>query len=135
MGLLMKRRGFKLREHRYPHAVGSKVANPWLINCQNIRGAKDDIVEVSETQDDAKTGGEGAVPPSRPTIEDAEQKEMFELACASDHTDVDQLRLPVSPFDLLSLLQEHKSVIPCHSVYAKNLERCIARLHHTGHDE
>ena len=32
--LLVQRNGFKVREGSFPHAVGSRVPNPWLRNAQ-----------------------------------------------------------------------------------------------------
>ena len=33
-GLLMQRNGYKLRDGKFPHAVGSKIPNPWVLNTQ-----------------------------------------------------------------------------------------------------
>ena len=51
-GLLMQRNGYKLRDGIFPHAVGSKIPNPWTLNTQrrlNMGGAR--MADVAETLD------------------------------------------------------------------------------------
>ena len=135
MALVMKRRGYRLKDGRFPHAVGAPAPNPWLLNSQNrIFSSADQTAEVSDILPDSEDP-DPIVPVGKPTVEEAEQKAIFELACSNDLTEAERNRRPISLFDLMRLMQERKSIIPCHSVYAKNLERCIARLQHCGHDD
>ncbi len=140
MALVMRRRGFRMREGRFPHAVGAPVPNPWLFNSQKRRRREDveEAHEVSEALESAAASDASSdpmAPAPRLTSADAEQRALYEQACAVDDSSVRSRLGPISPFDLLAVMQQRRSLIPCHSVYAINIERVIARLSHSGHDD
>lgn len=105
------------RPPRFPHSVGHPVANPWLLNAQRrLRGAGPfgrSVADVSEVLDHGGHGGEDGDPlapvgPSR--VEDAEQRALFEEACADyegqeEFTDK-RPRRPLSLDDLHRLLRQ-----------------------------
>lgn len=137
MNLVMHRRGFKTRDERFPYAVGCKRPNPYLINTQNklLTQGQDptDVSDVIEnTMDLIAPDYDPLVPVQKPTCREADQETVLEMACGLQGEEV---RRPISLFDLLELLQDKKSVIPCHTVYSLNIERVIARLYHPGHDD
>ncbi len=139
MAMVMRRRAFRMRDGRFPHAVGVPRPNPWLFNTQKRR--REDLVvgaEVAEALEltpaqQVQQDLDPMAPSAWPTAADAEQRAMYEVACAVDEAEVS--RGTISPFDLLAVMQERRSVIPCHTVYALNVERVIARLYHGGHDD
>ena len=135
--LVASRNGFKLREGKFPHSYGAKIPNPWLLNTQNrfLRDSRG-VAEVADSLEvpvsaDAKEF-DPLVPVGRPAVQDAEREALMEVACASGVTPV---RRPISCFDAFRLLKADRSLIPSHTVYAINLERCIAKLYHPDPEE
>ena len=139
--LVKKRRGYQVRDHHVSYAIGSKRANPWLLNTQNhAYSPYHSVEEVSESIDDmGKIGTAGfvdsQVPTEKPVIEDAEQRSALEVACSLPDDESESQRRPINLFELMALLQEQRWLLPNHTVYSLNLERTIARLHHPGYDD
>jgi len=154
--LLVQRNGYKVREGNCPHAVGSRVPNPWLRNVQR-RLLRQEVSyagprEVAEVLPDPPeklliADIDPLVPVGRQTVTDEDQIAALEDACAARATEMDERRrkrkgghvvtdkMPLSLFDLMGLLKRQKSLIPSHTVYALNMERIVARLYHRGRDE
>ena len=133
--LIMKRKGFKMRDDKFPFAVGSKRPNPYLFNTENrLHGKSLEVVSEENNEDEML---EPICPTARPTRVEAEQEVMLEQACAEDALLGASAAVyrPLSLFDLMRLLQERRSVIPNHTVYTLNMERIISRLYHPGHTD
>ena len=154
--LLVQRNGYKVREGNFPHAVGSRVPNPWLRNVQR-RLLRQEVSysgprEVAEVLPDPPeklliADIDPLVPVGRQTVTDEDQIAALEDVCAARAGEMDERRrkrkghaavadkMPLSLFDLMALLKRQKSLIPSHTVYALNMERIVARLYHRGRDE
>lgn len=153
--LLVQRNGYKVREGNFPHAVGSRVPNPWLRNVQR-RLLRQEVSysgprEVAEVLPDPPeklliADIDPMVPVGRQTVTDEDQIAALEDVCAARAGETDERRrkrrghvvadkMPLSLFDLMALLKRQKSLIPSHTVYALNMERIVARLYHRGRDE
>ncbi len=146
--LVMRRRGFRTREGRFfPHSFGVQRPNPWLLNTERklLESDSNYCEETSECSDQvlvpppppmmaAGADIDPLVPATRPTSTDADQRALFEVACGSGGFS-ETPRRKINTFDLFHLLRERKSLVPCHSVYALNIERVSARMSHSGHDD
>jgi len=120
--LVAKRKGYRLRDNRFPHAIGLAAPNPWTLNVQRRpHGATLEVTDVLTTGAD-----DPLAPHQPPPAADVEQKSLYEVATAG----ADVLAPPATLFDLLAVMLEHKALVPCHSVYSLNVERIMARLHH-----
>jgi transcriptional adapter 1 len=134
--LVMRRKGYSMKDGRFPCAIGISVANPWTHNFQRRRpvtvgkgGSPGELTDVLESG----SNGDGAseqpwVPVAPPAVADVEQAALYSVALASKSCE--PALAPVSLFDLYGLLRERKTLLPCHSVYAINVERIASKMHH-----
>ena len=131
--LLMDRKGFKLMDSKFVHAVGVPASNPWIRSAKRRRHADGGIEKSADCVETVTVPHNGAiadtplVPVGRPTFSEAEHDALVEVACGVDDSTSSE---PLNLFDLLHTLQKHKKIIPSHSVYALNVERIISRLYH-----
>jgi len=125
--VIKSRRGYKIRESRFQHSVGTTPPNPWL---RNTAGLNDWTSEsLGLPLGEAMDCGER---PLWPTVDAAEQNAAHLASCAPT---THQPLPPISCADLFHALQVNRSVLPCHSVYALGMERISSRLWHPGWGE
>jgi len=112
--IISNRKGYRLRETKVVQSVGLPTLNPWLHNSWHTH----DVTTNSHS-------------PHNPIIFQenfrAERDSAVYIACAAAENE--SLK-PISVLDVFQTLQMQKSVLPCHSVYAVNLERISQRLYH-----
>ncbi|ELT92993.1 hypothetical protein CAPTEDRAFT_220509 [Capitella teleta] len=121
-----KRNAYKLREGKFCHSVGTQVPQPFLRNSADIYETTDDGEVTSFTS----TGLH--VPSLKPSIEAGLREASVQLTASSP---MPLTKYPVNLFDLYSALKVKKAAIPCHSVYALNMERISNRLWHPSLEE
>ncbi|XP_069166071.1 transcriptional adapter 1 [Procambarus clarkii] len=127
MAVISRRRGYRIREGRFMHSLGTTPPNPWLRNTASLNDWASESLGLP-------TGecGEAGDRPIWPTVDSAEQNAAHLAACAPQ---TDNPLPPISCMDLLEALQVQKSALPCHSVYALGMERISSRLWHPGWGE
>ncbi|XP_064102261.1 transcriptional adapter 1-like [Macrobrachium nipponense] len=127
MAVVSRRRGYRVREGRFMHSLGTTPPNPWLRNTGSLNDWMSESLGLPTGE-----GGEAGSRPIWPTVDSADQNAAHLASCAPP---LDSPLPPISLFDLLEALQVKKSVIPCHSVYAVGLERISSRLWHPSWGE
>lgn len=125
--VLVRRKGYKVRESHFLYAVGLTVPNPWLCNTVNIT---DDVTMRFSTRlnDEEKMKS----PVQKLTLDEIEQRAAYEIACGDVGSTV---QYPVTAYQVLEALQVHRNVIPSHTVYSVNTERVISTLNHPTNEE
>ncbi|KAB7502550.1 Transcriptional adapter 1, partial [Armadillidium nasatum] len=118
-----RRKGYRLREGKFLHSLGTLPPNPWLRNSASLVDWTSESlgIPLGETESGRR--------PAWPTVDAAEQNAAQLATCIPTN---DPPLQPLSTYDLFATLQINKSVIPCHSVYALNMERISSRLWHPG---
>ncbi|XP_076066432.1 transcriptional adapter 1-like isoform X2 [Oratosquilla oratoria] len=129
--VISRRRGYRVREGRFIHSVGTTPANPWLRNSTGVSDWASESLGLPLGEN-----SEGGDRPVWPTVDASDQNAAHLAACGPVGLQQDQPLLPsVSCFDLFHTLQIHRSVIPVHSVYGPCMERISSRLWHPGWGE
>jgi len=107
------------------HSLGSAAPNPWLLNTQSKRKV---VTGDRDTAVAANLLNEQCLAPAQRTEADrAEAEAMYSLSLSRPP----RCMQPLGLFDLVTALHMDRDVIPNHSVYSINMERCILRLHPT----
>lgn len=125
--VLTRKNGYKIREGRYIHGMGTTVPNPWIrntikaMNCNKINRFD---VEEDDDLDDFEE------PLKKPTLDDVEQKAAYEIACGPDNS-----KTPITAYHILQTLQVYPHIIPSDGVYSAYVERVISKLRHPTRDE
>jgi len=114
VAIISNRKGYRLRENRVVQSVGLPTLNPWLHNSWHTH----DSTTNSHSPDDPST--------YQGTCK-AERDSAYYIACTADEN---EFLKPISVLDVFQTLQVQKSVLPCHSIYAVNMERISQRLYH-----
>ncbi|XP_042232796.1 transcriptional adapter 1-like isoform X2 [Homarus americanus] len=127
MAVISRRRGYRIREGRFMHSLGTTPPNPWLRNTAGLSDWASESLGLPTGE-----GGEAGDRPIWPTVDSAEQNAAHLAACAPQ---IDTPLPPITNMDLFEALQKQKSVLPCHSVYALGMERISCRLWHPGWGE
>lgn len=126
MALLSRRNAYKVREGQFQYSIGCTPPNPYLWNARMVSN-----LTCHSHATSISSSGEH-VPSALPTVDWAESDAALQVACDP----VPRPRLPpVSTYDLVEALKAHKSIIPSHTVYAKNMERALAAQWHPSHEE
>ncbi|PSN33516.1 Transcriptional adapter 1 [Blattella germanica] len=99
MGILSRRKGYKLREGRVMYNLGSVVPNPWLRNTANMM--VDNTSSCLSESEDEEEKLEEIPPPQKLTLDEIEQKAAYEIACSNDNV----VHYPVTPFQMLEAIQ------------------------------
>lgn len=147
--LVMQRNGYRLRDGVFPHTAGVGVPDGFLINAQNrVENTRGGFSDVADTIDHHTLGKscdlDPLVPAVRPLVFHAERQALMDLACS--YTGYPAIlpskpnlsrprsdRVPISVLELLDVITRNRNLIPAHSVFALNVERVIARLHHADY--
>lgn len=127
MATVSRRRGYRMREGRFIHSLGTTPPNPWLRNTASLNDWTNESLGLPMGE-----GGELGDRPIWPTVDSADQNAAHLASCALP---VENPLPPINCFDLFEALQVQKSVLPCHSVYALGLERISSRLWHPSWGE
>lgn len=124
--VLSRRNGYKMRERRFLHGMGTQVPNPYTRHNPMIQ---DRTLESEATM----ITGSGQHVPNRRFPHDCNEGYVAQQLSmnTADVSDRGQVTL----YNLLETLQTYRNTIPSHSVYAPALERIIHRLWHPGHEE
>ncbi|KAI0242875.1 Transcriptional adapter 1 [Lamellibrachia satsuma] len=120
--IFARRNAYKLREHRMRYAVGAQFTPTYLRNHALLRDDYDNSESGSEPG--THTSGQW------PSVEMGEHDAAIQLACPETPT-----HSAITLFDLFDALQVHRSAIPSHTVYAKNMERISNHLWHPSNEE
>ncbi|KAK7075212.1 hypothetical protein SK128_020051 [Halocaridina rubra] len=126
MAVVSRRRGYRMREGKFIHSLGTTPPNPWLRNS----GALNDWTAESLGLPMGE-GGEAGDRPMWPTVDSADQNAAHLASCAP----LDGPLPPITCSDLFETLQMRKSVVPCHSVYSLGMEKISSRLWHPSWGE
>lgn len=127
MAVISRRRGYRVREGRLTHSLGTTPPNPWLRNTGSLNDWMAESLGLPMGE-----GGEAGDRPIWPTVDSADQNAAHLASCAPP---LDSPLPPISCFDLFEAMQVKKSVVPCHSVYAVGLEKISSRLWHPSWGE
>jgi len=129
VSMLTDKSSYKLSKNKTPYAVGSVIANPYLITKQRSvenesksNAVTDEILEQKRRK----------MMPNDPNVE---QSSIWELACAHKEASKEDHCKEVTLYDLLATLKKHRTLIPSHNVYSVNMERLLCKLHHDGHED
>ncbi|KAF2366098.1 Transcriptional coactivator Hfi1/Transcriptional adapter 1 [Trinorchestia longiramus] len=127
--VLKKRRGYKVREGRFVHSLGTSPPNPWLRSAATASDWTADSVglPVAGVSEGSSVGER---PMLCPTTEAALQNGAHLMAFAS--AEPPPLG-PVNCFDLYLTLKVWPNLLPCHTVYSLCMERLSSRLSHPDH--
>ncbi|KAA0200942.1 hypothetical protein HAZT_HAZT005247 [Hyalella azteca] len=122
--VLKKRHGYKVREGRFVHSLGTSPPNPWLRSAASASDWTADSVGIP-----LKGVGEsiGERPLLIPTAEAAQQNGAHLMSYAPAQPPP---LGPINCFELYHTLKGWPSLLPCHTVYSLCMERLSNRLSH-----
>lgn len=126
MAVMSRRNGYQIREGSFKHSMGVDLPRPSIRNSTVLN----DHFNHSEATSMSSRGVH--MPCVKPSLETGLRDAATEISCGGS---IPPTKYPLNLFDLFDTLQVHKSAIPCHAVYAINMERIIHKLWHPSHEE
>ncbi|XP_031569678.1 transcriptional adapter 1-like [Actinia tenebrosa] len=119
-----KRSAYRLRDGHFRHVVGTAYPRMHLVN-STVKWPPDERT-IEKSSQPAVNNNHGK------TLQQAAAEAALIVASTDDHR---TSKSPVSPYDLRDALQNHRRVLPSHTVYAVNIERILSKLWHPSQEE